>query len=435
MRRVVLVSALWSALAFGQSADVTGPELLSGNADEKLQAAAREAQASGRKLVISAPEYWHEMVLEQIRKAAPDVEVDLRDSFAESVMVRGESSAPAAPVDPVPEVVPAPAPAPAPAASVAETPRTPPPQPAASTPPPAPQPAPQPVQRSSAPPSASAPAPAPAPAQAAPAPRSSPPAQPVVERTPAPATQPPPVQAPPPQPQPQPQPERVAPAPPAAVATTPPPQPAPASPPAPAAEPATTTRSADAQIASIKRRLEQNLNAGGTVTATLSPTQLEVNDVIYAEGPVRAVLRRGSVRNTLFWLEGDIELRRVELRELAGDRYQVMQRINARDNVVLRAVRTADTDVFTAVAPAEASDERARMERRYNGGQPINETIGPTSLQQKDVLYLGDRLVVVVRLRGKSLERYWLVGDVNLGRRELIRDGNNKYKVLADIRN
>ena len=57
MKRLILVSALWSAVAFGQQADVTGPELLSGNADAKLQQAAREAKAAGKKLVISAPEY------------------------------------------------------------------------------------------------------------------------------------------------------------------------------------------------------------------------------------------------------------------------------------------------------------------------------------------------------------------------------------------
>src|SRR5688572_10127885 len=124
MRRVVWISALWSAVAFGQSADVTAPELLSGNADQKLQAVAREAQAGGKKLVISAPAVWHDMVLEQIRKGAPDVEVELRDSFAEAVMVRGEAPAPAPAPEPEPAPAPVatPAPAPAPAARPAPAP-------------------------------------------------------------------------------------------------------------------------------------------------------------------------------------------------------------------------------------------------------------------------------------------------------------------------
>ncbi|HET9482889.1 MAG TPA: hypothetical protein VFO79_02935, partial [Xanthomonadales bacterium] len=164
MRRVVLVSVFASSLAFGQSADVTGPELLSGNADAKLQAAAREAKANNRKLVISAPEYWHDMVLEQIRKAAPDVEVDLRDSFAESVMVRGEAPAPApaAPAEPVVEPAPAPAatPAPAPAPPARTAAPQPAPKPAAAPPRPAPTPAPAqpPVVRTAPTPAPAAPA-------------------------------------------------------------------------------------------------------------------------------------------------------------------------------------------------------------------------------------------------------------------------------------
>lgn len=205
--------------------------------------------------------------------------------------------------------------------------------------------------------------------------------------------------------------------------------------PTPRAAPAASSkRSADVEIASVKRRLEQNLNAGDSVEATLTPTELEVNDVIYVEGPVRAVLRRGSLRNQLYWLDGELELRRVELKELAGDRYQVMERITDSASVVLRATRAADTDEFTAVEPSAAASERASLERRYNGGQTINATLAPNQLEQKDILYLGDKLVVVVRLEGKSLDRYWLVGKINLGRRELIRDGNNKYKVLANIR-
>ena len=412
MRRVVWISALWSAVAFGQSADVTGPELLSGNADQKLQAAAREAQSSGRKLVISAPEVWHDMVLEQIRKGAPDVEVELRDSFAEAVMVRGEAPAPAPAPEPEPEPTPAPVATPAPAPAPAPRPAPEPAKPIAT-----PRPAPAPVQQPAARPAAPTPAPV-APAQPAPTPQPQPAP---IATTPEPAPAPVAVPAPPPQP-----------------AATPAPQPAPvATAPAPAPAPAAKTpssRSADAEIASIKRRLEQNLNNGEPVAASLTPYELEVNDVIYVEGPVRAVLRRASLRNALYWLDGDLELRRVELKELAGDRYQVAQRMTPNANVVLRATRTAESDQFVAAEPSTAANERTSLERRYNGGSTIDATLAPTELRQKDVLYLGDKLVVVVRLQGQKLERYWLVGTLNLGRRELIRDGNNKYKVLADIR-
>ena len=366
MRRVVWISALWSAVAFGQSADVTGPELLSGTADEKLQAAAREAQAGGKKLVISAPEVWHDMVLEQIRKGAPDVEVELRDSFAEAVMVRGEAPAPAPAPAPEPEPAPVAAPTPAPAPAPATRPAPEPAKPVA-TPRPAPTPAPQPAPRPAAP----APAPAPvAPAQSAPAPQPAP--QPAAAApTPAPTV------APTPAPQPAPQPAVAPPQP----AATPAPRPAPvATAPAPAPAPAAkapSTRSADAEIASIKRRLEQNLNNGERVDATLTPFELEVNDVVYVEGPVRAVLRRSSLRNALYWLEGDLELRRVELKELAGDRYQVAQRITPNANVVLRATRTAESDQFVAAEPSTAAGERATLERRYRKSSAMEEVHRP----------------------------------------------------------
>ena len=57
MKRLLLLASLWSACALAQQADITGAQLLSGSADAKLQSMARDAASSGRKLVISEPEY------------------------------------------------------------------------------------------------------------------------------------------------------------------------------------------------------------------------------------------------------------------------------------------------------------------------------------------------------------------------------------------
>jgi hypothetical protein len=97
-------------------------------------------------------------------------------------------------------------------------------------------------------------------------------------------------------------------------------------------------------------------------------------------------------------------------------------------------VRLEERDLFTAGAPDEHAEERVQMERRYGSGRPIEATLGPTQLRQRDVVYVGDDLSVVVRVSGLELERYWLVGRINLGRSELLKDGNNKYRVLQDIR-
>jgi len=87
-------STMFATGVWAQQASVTGPELLSGNADRRLQDVARSAKDGGKKLVISAPEYWHEMILEQVRKGGGgDIQVELRDSFAETVSVRAVTSA------------------------------------------------------------------------------------------------------------------------------------------------------------------------------------------------------------------------------------------------------------------------------------------------------------------------------------------------------
>lgn len=419
MKRLFLLASLWSACALAQQADITGAQLLSGDADAKLQAMARDAASSGKKLVINAPEYWHEMILEQVRKGGGDnLEVEVRDSFAESVLVREEAAAPAAEPAPVAEPAPAPvatpAPAPKPVAPAAPAPRPVAPPPAAPKPA-APAPTPRPA------PAAATPAPAPAaPAPAQPQPRAA--SAPVPATTPAPAA--PAAAAPRP----------VAPAPTPAPVAAPAPRPAaPAPASAPVAAPAPRQSTRDAEIASIKRRMEQNLNGGEAVTRSIAPAALEQGDVIYDQGPVKAVLRRGSLRNQIYWLDGDIELRRVELKEIGPRRYQVMERIREGGKVTLRAERSAEQQMYDAQAPDKHAAERKLLEQRYNGGNAIEARLAPTGLRQKDIIYAGDDLAVVVRVNGLALERYWLVGRIDLGRSELIKDGANKYRVLQDV--
>jgi hypothetical protein len=408
-RWLLCVAVLACSSAWAQQADITGAQLLSGEADARLQQIARQAAASDKKVVISAPAYWHDLILEQVRKGGGDnVAVEVRDSFAESVLVRIDEGKAAA--------APAPSPEPTPARGATPSP-TPTPTPAA-----APTPAPRPVATPTPSPRPAVPTPTPTPT---PRPVAMPAAAPSPAATPAPAASP--VATPTPTPAPTPAPRPVA---------TPAPTPAPAAAPAPSPAPTAQERrsSVEAQVASIKRRLEENLNAGERVSDTLVQTQLEPGDVVYVEGPVRAVLRRQSLRNKLFWLDGELELMRVELKELGNDRYQVVERIRDVNEPRLRAVRSEQQAVFKAAEAGSAPDERKQMERRYNGGNTISAVLAPNQLRAKDVLYLGDKLVVVVRVAGLSIDRYWLVGDINLGRSELIKDGANKYKVLVDLR-
>ena len=103
-------------------------------------------------------------------------------------------------------------------------------------------------------------------------------------------------------------------------------------------------------------------------------------------------------------------------------------------NPRLRAVRSDQPVPFVAADPSRHAGERAELERRYNGGNAIAGALGPADLSARDVLYVGDSLAVVVRVNGLELERYFLVGQVDLGRGELRRDGINRYRVLSDFR-
>ena len=124
----------------------------------------------------------------------------------------------------------------------------------------------------------------------------------------------------------------------------------------------------------------------------------------------------------------------MELRETGPNRYVVVEPIRNVDSPRLRAVRVEEREIFTAGAPDKFPAERSQMERRYGSGRAITATIAATQLRQRDVVYIGDDLSVVVRVSGLELERYWLVGGINLGRAELLKDGNNKYRVVQDIR-
>ncbi len=417
MKRLILLAALAAGTAIAQNADISGAQLISGDADAQLQQLARQAVTSNRKLIISAPEYWHEMILEQVRRGGGDrLQIEVRDSFAEAVMVRSDVlggtetpvvAAPppaAAPSEPVAAAVPAPAPAGTPIARPT---------------PPTPAPAAPVVMRApvtTAPVSRQAPAPAPAPVSAANR------AQPAVA-TPAPARTTP-------QPAPTPTPRPLA----ATAAPSPASTPDAATAPAAAQAQGVTTGSAQAQITAIKRRLEANLTDGQSITRTLVQTELEPKDLLFSRDGVVAVVRRSSVRRDWFWLEGDIDLRRVELRELGPNRYEVIDRVRAIDNPRLRPVQSRERAMFAGNEPEKHASERQQLERRYNGDNRITATLLPSELNQRDVIYVGDELSVVVRVNRLLLERYWLVGRIDLGRSELLKDGNNKYRVLENIR-
>jgi hypothetical protein len=218
------------------------------------------------------------------------------------------------------------------------------------------------------------------------------------------------------------------------VVTAPPPVATPAPVAAPAgAKPApiaSAVAPAAPDVAKIQKRLEESLNSGRSAEGPLSPSGLQNGDTIFVDGPVRAVVRRESLRPRMFWLDGDLDLRRTELKDLGGNRYQVLEPLHG-DNYSLREDRADQGKSLAAAAPPANSPGRATFERDYNDGHSIDETIAIDKLRSGDQIYAGKGMAVVVRREGAKLARFWLVGTLDLGQAGLSKDGN-KYKVISD---
>lgn len=211
---------------------------------------------------------------------------------------------------------------------------------------------------------------------------------------------------------------------------------APAPMPAPAAKPVQTAAvSAPAKAAptvdtdAIKQRFEQSLLGGRNAEGSLPVASLQSGDTIYVDGPVRAVVRREGLRAVLYWLDGDLDLRRSELKVLADNRYQVLSSI--RGEGTLRREFETGTALALSV-PAADAPERATLERTINEDRSIDESMPTTQLRAGDVIYAGKGAAVVVRREGTRLARYWLQGSLDTRQSGLRAEGTNKYKVLND---
>ena len=142
------------------------------------------------------------------------------------------------------------------------------------------------------------------------------------------------------------------------------------------------------------------------------------------------MIRREGNRPTMYWLDGDLDLRRSELKSLAPNKYQVLSVISAGEGT-LRREFTEVTSV-DAREPASGSAERGALEKSINDGRAIDATIEPSKLRAGDVLYVNGSAVAAVRRSGNDLARYWVVGQLDLRQAGLQADGKDKYRVVAD---
>jgi len=91
------------------------------------------------------------------------------------------------------------------------------------------------------------------------------------------------------------------------------------------------------RVATIKQRMQKNLNDGKAAEGELSANQLQKDDLIVVDGDIRGVARRDGPHTHLYWLNGELNLERVELSPLGDNRYKVNEPLRA--DVVLRARR------------------------------------------------------------------------------------------------
>ncbi len=93
-----------------------------------------------------------------------------------------------------------------------------------------------------------------------------------------------------------------------------------------------------------------------------------------------------------------------------------------------------------AAAPAKpAADPSAAIKKRFeqnlNGGQAAEGTLAVAQLQKDDLVYENGSVRAVVRRFGPRTQLFWLEGELNMERAELVPTGTDRYRVSEPIRN
>ncbi|MER3546071.1 MAG: hypothetical protein C4338_00155 [Rhodanobacteraceae bacterium] len=340
MKSAMCTALLLTGAALAQEAAISGADFTNGKADAQLNAIGKQAAASGKTVVITAPAYWQAKAAAKVRAGAHGSPVSIRFSngFYENVLVRTESAAlkPAA-VKPVAKATPLPEAKPKPEPKVVK-----------AEPKPAARPLPKAVE------AAPKPVPPPAPRAAAPVAM-----QPPMQQSPA--TVPPPAQPPHtnivalPQVSQQP---AVVPIPTSGA------NPTGVKPALPAAQ---APSSGDA-----RQRLLTSLNGGRPADGELHESQLQSGDQVYSDGDTLAVVRLEGLRRSLYWLTGPVDLQRVQYSPQGNGRYLVTGPIDPKAPAVHRV---GGRRVVAAHLPAANDPARKRLEQQYNGGLPITASL------------------------------------------------------------
>lgn len=369
MRRRILFTALFvSSAAWAQQVDINGKDFLSGAGDARLAEIARQAAAQGKRLVVTAPPYWQTKVADKLHAGAGNVEVQMKEGFFENVLVRIEDVKPAAKVEAAKAE---PAKADASKVDVAHA--------AAAKPE---------ADRAEAERAEAARLEAERAAREAAAREAA--ARAEAARIEA---------------------EKQA----AAKAE---------------AEKAAAAKAAAERLAAIRQRMEKNLNDGKPAEGTISVAQLQKGDQLFIDEGVRGVVRLSGAHRQLFWLEGELNLERVELAPVGKDHYRIVEPIRETANPVLRTRNLSGH--FVATVPGSDAKERKTLQDTYAEGREIGAALRPSELRAGDLIFTGQSAAVVVRRAGAQVSYFWLEGDLNLAQPGLTKHAANGYRVLSD---
>jgi hypothetical protein len=378
LKRILFASALFSTAAIAQQVDISGKDFLSGAGDARLAEIARQAAASGKKLVVTAPQYWQGKVAAKLHAGAANASVQMSEGFFENVLVRIEDNKPApakadAATAEAPRAVTAKADAAKAAAVKADAARA------------------EAEKAEAARADAARAETAKAEAARAEAARAE---AAKVEAAKAEAAKAE-----------------------AAKADT-------------ARAEAAKAKAESNQLAQIRQRMEKNLNDGKVADGNLAVAQLQKDDLLFVDGSVRGVARRSGAHTKLYWLDGDLNLERIELLPVGENRYKVSEPIR---NVAKPTLRSREVERhFAGNVPPPESADRKSLQQKYAEGHDISGTLHTTDLRQGDIIYTGTGAAVVTRRSGLDLQRYWLAGDLNLGQTGIIKQGSNAYQVMTD---
>lgn len=184
-------------------------------------------------------------------------------------------------------------------------------------------------------------------------------------------------------------------------------------------------------VEAIRERMRQSLIEGRPAQGSLAVSSLRSGDMIYVDGTVRGVIRREGLKAVLYWLDGDLDLRRSELKPAAADRYQVLSAIRGEGSL-RREFDASKTDVVASV-PADGASVRLALEKAFNDGRRITDRLPAEQLREGDVIYTGTGAAVVVRRDGKDLLRYWLDGSFDTRQSAVQGDGPGKYRIRGSL--